>query len=132
MSDAKTILVVDDEPDAIEFVTAVISQAGEFNTISATDGVAGLQKAKEANPDLAILDVQMPGKNGFDVFQELRKDEATRNIKVIMLTGVAEKTGIGFSSAEMGEFYGEEPNAYIEKPVDPEALKSKILELIGS
>ena len=81
---------------------------------------------------MIILDVQMPGKTGFDVFVALRKDELTKNIPVIMLTGVREKAGLDFSADHMKEWFGVEPNAYIEKPVDPKTLQSivaKILDL---
>ena len=68
----------------------------------------------------------MPGESGFSVFAELRENQATAAIPVIMVTGSAEKTGIKFSSKEMGEFIGKEPEAYLEKPVDPEILKSTV------
>ena len=91
----------------------------------------GLEKAKEAKPDLIILDVQMPGKSGFDLFSELDKDESTKDIPVVMLTGVEEKTGIGFSAKSMGEFFGKEPAAYIEKPVDATELQNTVSKLLG-
>ena len=131
MADAKTVLIVDDEQDAVEFVQAVLSEIGGIAPISANDGVSGLQKAKESTPDLIILDVQMPGKSGFDVFVDLKKEESTKNIPIIMLTGVAEKVGIRFSGKDMGDFMGEEPQVYIEKPVDPEELKSTVSKLLG-
>ena len=131
MADVKTVLIVDDEQDAVEFVEAVLSEVGDIAPISANDGVSGLEKAKEATPDLIILDVQMPEKNGFDVFADLKKDESTKSIPVIMLTGVADKVGIGFSSEEMGDFMGAEPDAYIEKPVDPEQLKKTVSKVLG-
>ncbi len=82
-------------------------------------------------PDLVILDVQMPGKGGFDVFAEMKQDEASADIPVIMLTGVAEKTGMAFSSQEMGDFLGREPDAYIEKPVDPATLQQTVSRVLG-
>ena len=131
MSEPRTILVVDDEPDAIEFVKTVISEAGDFVTLSAKDGVSGLAKAREAKPDLVILDVQMPGMDGFAVFHDMKRNPSTANIPVIMLTGVADKVGIGFSSEAMEKYFGHEPEAYIEKPVDPEVLKKTILQVLG-
>jgi two-component system alkaline phosphatase synthesis response regulator PhoP len=131
MADVKTVLIVDDEQDAVEFVEAVLSEVGDIAAISANDGVSGLEKAKEATPDLIILDVQMPEKNGFEVFADLKKEASTKNIPVIMLTGVADKVGISFSAEEMGDFMGEEPDAYIEKPVDPEELKNTVSEVLG-
>jgi len=131
MSDQKTVLIVDDEADAIAFVETALAEIGGVATLSASDGVSGLQKAKEAKPDLIILDVQMPGKSGFDVFVDLKKDASTKDTPVIMLTGVADKVGIRFSGRDMGEFMGEEPDAYIEKPVNPEELQKTVSKLLG-
>jgi len=131
MSENKKILIVDDEEDAIEFVEAALADVGEFTILKATDGESGLAKAKETVPDLIVLDVQMPGKGGFDVFNDLKKDPATETIKVIMLTGVAEKSGIRFSGEAMGAYFGKQPEAYIEKPVDPAQLQKTVAELLG-
>ena len=131
MSDAKTVLIVDDEPDAVEFATAALGELEGIVVLSAGDGLSGLAKAKEVGPDLIILDVQMPGKEGFDVFVDLKKDEATRDIPVVMLTGVAEKVGIGFSAKDMKEFLGGEPQAYLEKPINPVDLQDTVRRLLG-
>ena len=130
MADAKSVLIVDDEQDAVDIVEAMLSDIEGVSTMSANDGDDGLSKAKEAKPDLVILDVQMPGMNGFDVFAELKKDDATKAIPVIMLTGVAEKTGIGFSGKDMKDFIGKEPDAYIEKPVEAEKLQQTVSQLL--
>jgi len=126
----RKILVVDDEPAAVEFVKAILEGDGT-TVISASDGKAGLEAAAKEKPDLVVLDVQMPGMNGFQVFAELRKNEATAGIPVVMLTGVAEKTGIGFSKEDMGEFLGGEPAGYCEKPVDPAALQETVEKALG-
>ena len=68
----------------------------------------------------------MPGESGFTTFANLRQNAATADIPVIMVTGVAEKTGIKFDGKSMGEFLGKEPEAYLEKPIDPESLKSTV------
>jgi len=115
-------LVVDDESDAREFVKMILESEG-WEVSEAEDGNSGLEKAGSLSPDLIVLDVQMPGKGGFDVFAELGKNPATKDIKVIMLTGIAEKTGIRFSADDMGDFIGKEPDAYVEKPIDPETFK---------
>ena len=131
MSDEKKVLIVDDEPDAIEIVESILSDIGGITTFSASDGNSGLEKAKEIKPDLIILDGQMPGKSGFDMFDDLNRREDTKDIPVIMLTGIREKTGIGFSGEAMGDYYGKEPAAYIEKPVDAEKLQETASKLLG-
>jgi CheY-like chemotaxis protein len=127
----KRILIVDDEPDAVEFVKAMLSEINGVTTMSAGDGDAGLATAKQAKPDLIILDVQMPRKDGFTVFAELKADPDTKAIPVIMLTGVTRKTGISFSAADMGEMLGAKPSAYIEKPVDPDRLQKTVKTVLG-
>lgn len=130
MSNEKVILVVDDEADAVAITEAMLSEIEGVSTVSANDGESGLAKAREIGPDLMILDVQMLGMNGFDVFSELRQSAETKDIPVIMLTGVAEQTGLAFSANEMKQFLGSEPDAYIEKPVDPDVLQSTVSRLL--
>lgn len=122
METKKNIIVVDDEPDAIEFVRAVLATVDDFNIIPAQDGEEGLQVIKKNKADLVILDVMMPGQSGFDIFYLLRKDNTTKDIPVIMLTGVADKAGIRFFKEDMKKYYGYEPVDYIEKPLEPQRL----------
>ncbi len=118
----KKVLVVDDESDARDFVRAILEPDG-WEVSEAINGISGIEQARSLRPDLIILDVQMPDKDGFEVFNELSNDPDTKDIKVIMLTGVAERVGVRFSANDMGEFLGKEPDGYIEKPIDPQALK---------
>ncbi|MDP2366442.1 MAG: response regulator [Ignavibacteria bacterium] len=126
MGKKKNILVVDDEPDAIEFVRAVLSSIGDFDVMAAKDGEEGIMKAKKNIPDMIILDVMMPGQTGFDVFYYLRKDDLTKDIPIVMLTGVADKTGLRFFKDDMKKYYGFEPIDYIEKPLDPTKLTAVV------
>ncbi|MFO8008615.1 MAG: response regulator [Candidatus Brocadiia bacterium] len=125
----KKVLVVDDEPDAVEFVRAVMEEAG-YEVVSASNGSDGLAAAQAEAPDLVVLDVQMPGMDGFTVFGKLRKTTGLQEVPVIMLTGVGQKVGIGFGAEEMGDYFGQEPDAYIEKPVDPQLLQQKARSLL--
>ena len=130
MTAKRTVLIVDDEPDAIEIARVILEELGDIAVLSASDGTSGLVKAREAKPDLILLDVQMPGKGGFDVFVDLKKEATTKDIPVIMVTGVADKTGIGFSSTDMADYMHEEPDAYIEKPVEPGELQKAAAKLL--
>ena len=121
----RTALVVDDESTTRDFLRAILESV-DWKVIEAPDGKTALQLAAQQKPQLILLDVQMPGESGFSTFANLRENAATAEIPVVMVTGVAEKTGIKFSGKEMGEFMGKEPNAYLEKPIDPESLKSTV------
>ena len=134
MSDAVAkILIVDDQSDTREFIKAVVSELGDFSIITGEDGEDGLQKAKAENPDLIILDVMMPKRDGFSVFNALRDDTAagTDKIPVIMLTGVSKETGIKFSGEAMGEFFGKAPEEFIDKPIDPARLQDAVKAALG-
>ena len=72
MSDAKKILIIDDEKDAQDFVEAVLSEIPNVTIARAGNGAEGMKTARQDKPDLICLDVQMPEKNGFEVFRELR------------------------------------------------------------
>ncbi|MBM4018831.1 MAG: response regulator [Planctomycetes bacterium] len=127
----KKVLVVDDESDARAFVRAILEPQG-WQVAEAVNGLDGLKQARALRPDLVVLDVQMPGKGGFELFNDLRGAPETRGAKVIMLTGVAEKTGIRFSAKDMGDYLGEEPDAYVEKPIDPEVFKRTVRDVTGA
>ena len=130
MDKRKKVLIVDDEPDVREFVQAVLDDQG-YQFITAGDGEEGLAKARAESPDIAILDVQMPKKDGFRLFADLRGGETTKSIPVIMLTGIGERTGIHFDADDMGEYLGSQPERYLEKPLDPEKLTEAVKELLG-
>jgi len=128
--EGKKALIVDDTADVRETIK-VLLEAHDMATVAAEDGVQGLEKAGSENPDVIVLDVQMPNKDGFETFTELRKNDATKSIPVIMLTGVGERLGIGFSAREMKEFLGSEPDAYLEKPIDPEEIVRTVCRVLG-
>lgn len=129
-SERKTILVVDDESDTLEFVETIISEMSGFSVITAQDGESGLEQAEAEQPDLVILDVLMPKRTGFEVFNALRSNPQTAHIPAIMLTGVSEKMGMKYSKEDMGEFYGKEPEDFIDKPIDPERLQEAIRSVL--
>jgi twitching motility two-component system response regulator PilH len=126
---AKKILVVDDEQDAVDFVSEVLEGEG-YQVVTAPDGSKGLASMRSEKPDLVILDVQMPEMDGFEVFQEMKKDDALKAIPVVMLTGIREKVGMGFSADEMKDFMGEKPYDYIEKPIDPGKLRESVKKIL--
>ena len=121
----KKILIVDDEPAAIDYASAVLEENG-YVAISAEDGIEGMEKAKAERPDLVLLDIMMPGKGGIALYRDLRKEDETKDIPVIVITGVAR--GQRFEERMMKKAPGiPPPDGYIEKPMKPEGL----LELVG-
>ncbi len=129
MSDAPRILIADDEQECIEFVRETLADT-PYEVLVAMDGQEALEVARQQNPHLIILDVQMPKLGGFEVFTDLRADEKLASVPVIMLTAVTSRTGMKFSGKDMGEFMGSEPEAYIDKPIEPIILKQTINKLL--
>ncbi|MDP6776957.1 MAG: response regulator, partial [Candidatus Latescibacteria bacterium] len=84
----KQVLIIDDDPNTVKYLSVVLSENG-YDTISAADGNEGLEKVKEAIPDLIVLDVMMPKRTGFVLFNLLKKDDQYKDIPVLMLTGVS-------------------------------------------
>lgn len=105
-----TILIVDDSRTVVAAFTKVLTQAG-FKTISATNGIEGVTTAKSALPDLILMDVVMPGLNGFQATRQIRKEETTAHIPIIIVSGEQQATE---------QFWGKRvgANAFLTKPVD--------------
>jgi CheY-like chemotaxis protein len=131
MTDRKKIVLVDDEQVNLDYCEAMLSEIGDFDIKTATNGMTGLQLIESEKPDLVVLDVQMPVLNGFQVFKELKKNPSTERIPVIMLTGIASTTGMQYNAKDMGVTLGAEPQAYIDKPLDPEDFQKKVKNLLG-
>ena len=119
----KKILVVDDEPDTIAFVSSVIEEMGDYSVLSATNGDEALQKARTEFPDLIILDIIMPIKDGFTTFCELKQDDKTVDIPVIMLSGLHEMGDMVRADALPIDA---RPEMFVDKPIEPVKLKNLI------
>lgn len=120
----KTILLADDSPTVIKFEKMVLAQ-GPYELIVAQDGEEAVDRALSAKPDLILLDVMMPRMNGFDVCQRLRREAATRNTPIIMVT-----TRSDLEDMETG--FTEGCNDYITKPVDARELLDKVQSWLGA
>lgn len=125
----KKVLIVDDELDNRKFVRAALEDEG-YTFVFARDGGDAVEKAAAEHPDLIVMDVQMPKKDGFAALYELRQDPALKAIPVILLTGIAEKTGVRFSAEAVHDYMGERPDAFLDKPVDPARLLATVRRLI--
>lgn len=124
---AKKILVVDDELHMRTFITTLLETSG-FKPLSAEDGVQGLEITRQHKPSAIILDVMMPKESGIEMYRELKKDPALKDIPVIMLSAISKKTFF-HSQTVLDRYEGEtipEPAAYIEKPPEPEELLEAI------
>ncbi len=129
MSEKAKILVADDEQACIDFVREALGD-GPYEVLAAADGEEALQVARAQRPQLIILDIQMPKRDGFEVFAQLRSEKELSSVPVIMLTAIAERTGMKFTGSDMGEYMGSEPEAYVDKPIEPVVLKQTVKRLL--
>jgi two-component system alkaline phosphatase synthesis response regulator PhoP len=123
MASKARILVIDDDVDFIE-ATKLVLAAGPYDVTVAYEGNEGFRKAKKEKPDLIILDVIMPGKDGFAVAQQLKNDPELREIPLLMLTSFSEKGA--YSSIPFSGGLTLEAEDYIDKPVSPEELLKRV------
>ncbi len=129
---SKKVLVVDDDPDVRLFSVTVLEENG-YTPMEAEDGESGLKMIKAEKPDLVILDVLMPRQSGVRLYRELKTAKALKDVKVIILSGIAKKTFLRSQKA-LTEFGGAEipePEIYLEKPVEPEELADVIKKVLG-
>lgn len=113
------ILVVDDDPDLVETVAMMLESKG-CEVGRAYDGVEGEESIKERRPDLIILDVMMPRKDGYVLCAELKAEEKTRDIPVVLLTAVGE--AVPTTRYTHADGMSTEADDYISKPIDTEGL----------
>ncbi|MEE4314700.1 MAG: response regulator [Desulfofustis sp.] len=119
MSDKKLILVVDDDIDLVEAL-AMKLESLNYAVAKAYDGVEGFDKIKTRRPDLVILDVMMPRKDGYQLCDELKKSDDYKDIPVILLTAVTD----AISSTNYTHMGGKTTLAddFVSKPIDLDKL----------
>jgi len=106
------ILLVDDDPDFVKVITRIL-QSKAYQVISAGDGDEGLEKMRKEKPDLVLLDIMMPGMDGYIVADKINSDPALSQIPVVALTSFTESLGAPFAF-KVAE--------YLQKTVKPEKL----------
>ena len=118
----KTIVIVEDEPDILEILTYNLKREG-FNVLSADNGPQGLALIKQHLPDIALLDLMLPGMDGLEICQQVRSDTSCAHIPIIMVTAKCEESdiviGLGLGADD-----------YISKPFSPKELIARIKALL--
>ena len=118
----KKILIVDDEPNIVLSVEFLMKRSG-YDVVTATDGQEALDLLAEVMPDLMILDVMMPRKNGFEVCAEVRADQRFQKLPILMLSAKGRE-------AEVKKGLSLGADAYITKPFSTHELAEKVSELL--
>ena len=117
-----TVLVVDDETDILELVAFNLERQ-QFHVLTADNGISAVQIAKEKLPDMIVLDLMLPGMDGFSVYKELRADPRTSSIPVLMLTAKGEVND-RIAGLELGA------DDYVTKPFSPKELMLRVKALL--
>jgi two-component system alkaline phosphatase synthesis response regulator PhoP len=125
---ATKILIVDDDPDLVEAVTMIL-KSKKFDVVAAYNGKEGIEKVKRERPDLVVLDVMMPEKDGYSVCKELKSDPQWSHVPILLLTAVASHVPTTRFTQQMG--METEADDYIDKPVEPEVLVKRIETLLA-
>lgn len=121
---AKKIMVVDDEREFTEMLALRLRKTGGYETVEVYDGEAVFKLVKEQHPDLILLDIMLPKKDGYEVLLELKKDNEASRIPVIILTASSSPpTTQKFIDAGVADF--------VSKPFDPPELMAKIKKALG-
>jgi DNA-binding response OmpR family regulator len=113
-----SVLVADDDPEILTLLSLRLKQRG-YEVLEAVDGEKALEEARAKHPDLVILDVMMPQKNGWEVARELKHDEKTKGIGIIVLTAIGEKM-----NEITSPLYG--ADEFIDKPFEFDKLEAAI------
>lgn len=121
----KTLLVVEDEEDVLELLLAVFEDFTNYRVLSASDGSEALALAREVNPDIIVLDIQLPGLNGYEVCKAIKSDQNMRTAKVLVISGMAQ-----YSDRQIGQEAG--ADLYITKPFSIDELLEAVQGLMRS
>lgn len=115
----KHILCIEDEPEMIDLIHIILQRKG-FDVSGAYGGEDGLRKIRELQPDLVLLDLMMPDIGGWEVYQQMKADEKTKNIPVIIVTAKAQSIDkvLGLHIAKVDD--------YITKPFSPSSLLESV------
>ncbi|MEJ5223106.1 MAG: response regulator [Anaerolineales bacterium] len=120
----KRILCIEDETEMVDLIRLILGRRG-FEVSGATGGVEGLQKVRQTNPDLVLLDLMMPDMDGWEVYQQMKADPALRSIPVIIVTAKAQNVDrvLGLHIAKVDD--------YISKPFSPQELMDSVEKVIS-
>ena len=119
-----TILVVDDSPTALQMTSQLLASHG-FDVLTANNGNEAVEIAESQLPDLMLLDIVLPGRNGFQVCRKLRSSETTRDIRIVMLSSKSQVHDRLWARRQGAD-------AYLTKPFDESRLLASVRSVLAS
>jgi DNA-binding response OmpR family regulator len=118
------VLVADDDEDILLLVTTRLERDG-YEVVSAARGDSALELARDRRPQIAVLDVGMPGLDGFEVLERIRADEVLQGTRVLLLTAKAQES-------DVRRGYDAGADAYVKKPFSPAELSARVRQLLDT
>jgi DNA-binding response OmpR family regulator len=124
IEESRRIVYIEDEPEMIDLVRLILSRKG-YEVIGANGGREGLNKVRQDLPDLILLDLMMPDLDGWDVYQQIKAENTTKDIPVIVVTAKAQSIDkvLGLHIAKVDD--------YISKPFSPQELVDSVEKILG-
>lgn len=124
MSGGKRVICIEDEPEMIDLVKLILSRRG-FQVVGAMGGREGLEAIQRERPNVVLLDLMMPDMDGWEVFQKMKADDATKTIPVIVVTAKAQSIDkvLGLHIAKVDD--------YITKPFGPQELVESVEKVLA-
>ncbi len=124
-TNTKQILCIEDEPEMIDLIRLILGRRG-FEVIGAAGGKEGLEKVRQQPPELILLDLMMPDMDGWEVYQQIKADEKTKDIPVIVVTAKAQSIDkvLGLHIAKVDD--------YIAKPFSPQELMNSVEKVLSA
>ncbi len=129
MTSKRRVVIVDDEPDICRYIASILEDGG-FDTRTAENAADGEALIREDPPDLVCIDLMMPGRSGVQLFARLKGDEATKDIPLVMITGIKEKLNIDWADI-VKSLRTRMPEGFVDKPIDPVRLMRVVQAVLG-
>ncbi len=120
----RTVVCVEDEPEMIDLVKLILGRKG-FDLVGAVGGREGIEAVRRLKPDLVLLDLMMPDMDGWEVYQQMKADDALKDIPVIVVTAKAQSIDkvLGLHIAKVDD--------YVTKPFGPQELLQSVNKVLG-
>ena len=125
----KHVLVIDDEPDLTSYISSIL-EGYQYSVQTANSAVEAENIIKGNTPDLILLDLMMPGRTGIQLFARLKGNAKTKDIPLIMVTGIKEKLNIDWQEI-VSKLKARVPDGFVEKPIEPVHLMNVVEDVLS-
>lgn len=123
------VLVIDDEPDISSYVASIL-EGSQYSVQTANSAMEGERLIRDRRPDLILLDLMMPGRTGIQFFVRLKGNEETKEIPLIMVTGIKDKLNIDWQEI-VSQLRARVPDGFVEKPIEPVHLMNVVEDVLA-